>query len=244
MDKKAEVTRREFLKETALAGANAAVLGGFAPVRVLGANDRIRVGVLGSGHRARYVMELFKKVPGVEFVAVCDVLAAPAPKLWKLPDWRRGIPNYHEVLDRKDIDAVLIGSPDHWHKQMLIDALAAGKDAYVEKPIMHSIEQGEEMVRAVDASQRIVQTGTRQRHLGPLEVRQGNRRFRAAGQGHHGSYLLVSEIRAAKKSANHRPGGPGLEEFLGDAPDQPFSEEKFRGGAGFGISAGGFSPTC
>ena len=63
MEKKTEMTRREFLKDTALAGAGAAVLGGLAPARVLGANDRIRVGVLGSGHRARYVMEFFKEGP-------------------------------------------------------------------------------------------------------------------------------------------------------------------------------------
>ncbi len=137
MDKKAEITRREFLKDTALAGAGAAVLGGLAPARVLGANDRIRVGVLGSGHRARYDMEMFKKVPGVEIVAVCDVYAPARAKALEIAGpGAQAYTNYHEVLDRKDIDAVLIGSPDHWHKQMLIDAVNAGKDAYVEKPIM------------------------------------------------------------------------------------------------------------
>ena len=75
MEKRTEITRREFLKDTAFAGAGAAVLGGLAPARVLGANDRIRVGVLGSGHRARSVLEFFKQVPGVEFAAVCDVYA-------------------------------------------------------------------------------------------------------------------------------------------------------------------------
>ena len=80
MNKKAEMTRREFLKDTAFAGAGAAVLGGLAPARVLGANDRIRLGVLGSGHRARYDMEMFMKVPGVEVVAVCDVFASARAK--------------------------------------------------------------------------------------------------------------------------------------------------------------------
>ena len=137
MEKKTEITRREFLKDTAFAGAGAAVLGGLAPARVLGANDRIRVGVLGSGHRARYVMEMFQKVPGVEFVAVCDVYAPARAKALEIAGpGAQAYTNYHEVLDRKDIDAVLIGSPDHWHKQMLIDAVNAGKDAYVEKPIM------------------------------------------------------------------------------------------------------------
>ncbi len=181
MEKKTEITRREFLKDAALAGGGAAVLGGWAPARVLGANDRIRLGVLGSGHRARYVMEQFQKVPGVEFVAICDVYApARAKALDVAGPGARAYTNYHEILDRKDIDAVLIGSPDHWHKPMLIDAVNAGKDAYVEKPIMHSIEEGVEMVRVVDSSQRVVQTGTQAAQLGPLETRQANRGLRQA----------------------------------------------------------------
>ena len=164
MDKRPDISRREFLRDTALAGAGAAVLGGLAPARVLGANDRIRVGVLGSGHRARYDMEMFQKVPGVEIVAVCDVYApARAKALLIAGPAAQAYTDYHEVLDHKDIDAVLIGSPDHWHKRMLIDAVNAGKDAYVEKPICHSIEEGVEMVRAVDGTKRIVQTGTQQR---------------------------------------------------------------------------------
>ena len=140
-------------------------------------------------------MRMFKKAPNVEIVAVCDVYAPARAKALEIAGpGAQAYTNYHEVLDRKDIDAVLIGSPDHWHKQMLIDAVNAGKDAYVEKPIMHSIEEGVEMVRVVDGSQRIVQTGTQQRSWDSLETRQGNRCLRPARQGHHGPYLLVSEI--------------------------------------------------
>ena len=164
MREEAGITRRDFLKETAVAGATAAVLGGLAPARVLGANDKIRVGAMGTGGRCQYLMKIFKDNPSVDLVAVCDVYGPRRDKALKIagPDAKSYL-DYHELLDRKDIDAVIIGSPDHWHKQMLIDAVHAGKDAYLEKPIMHSIEEGVEMVRAVEETKRIVQTGTQQR---------------------------------------------------------------------------------
>jgi len=229
MDKKTEITRREFLKDTALAGAGAAVLGGLVPARVLGANDRIRVGVLGSGHRARYVMDFFKKVPDVEFVAVCDVYApARALALEVAGPGAQAYTNYHEVLDRKDIDAVLIGSPDHWHKQMLIDAVNAGKDAYLEKPIMHSIEEGVEMVRVVDGSQRIVQTGTQQRSWDHWKLGK-----EIVASGRLGKVTMVHTYWYQKYATKKDLPKIDLADldwksFLGDAPDQPFTEEKFR----------------
>src|SRR5271157_5966313 len=165
MTSEMEITRRDFLKETAAAGAAAAVIGGLAPGRALGANDKIRVGAMGTGERCQYLMNLFKNNPSVELVAVCDVYGPHREEALTIagPDAKSYL-DYHELLDRKDIDAVIIGSPDHWHKQMLIDAVHAGKDAYVEKPIMHSIEEGVEMVRAVEETKQIVQTGTQQRN--------------------------------------------------------------------------------
>jgi predicted dehydrogenase len=229
MDKKTEITRREFLKDTALAGAGAAVLGGMAPARVLGANDRIRLGVLGSGYRARSVMEKFQKVPGVEFVAICDVYApARALALETAGPGAQAYTNYHEILDRKDVDAVLIGSPDHWHKQMLIDAVNAGKDAYVEKPIMHSIDEGVEMVRVVDGSQRIVQTGTQQRSWDHWKLGK-----QIVASGRLGNITIVHAYWYQKYTPKKDLPKINLADldwksFLGSAPDQPFTEEKYR----------------
>jgi predicted dehydrogenase len=228
MQKKTEVTRREFLKDSALAGASAAVLGGLAPRRVLGANDRIRVGVMGSGHRARYVMGMFKKVPGVEFAAVCDVYApARARALEIAGSGAQACTNYREVLDRKDIDAVLIGSPDHWHKQMLIDAVNAGKDAYVEKPIMHSIEEGAEMVRVVDGSHQIVQTGTQQRNWAHWKMGK-----EIVDSGRLGKITMIHTYWYQKyKPLSELPqvdmADLDWKSFLGDASDQPFTLDKF-----------------
>ena len=71
--------------------------------------------------------------------------------------------DYRRILDDREIDAVVIGTPDHWHKTITLDAVAAGKDVYVEKPVSHTIEEGAEMVKAIEASKQIVQTGTQQR---------------------------------------------------------------------------------
>jgi predicted dehydrogenase len=198
-----------------------------AASRAQGANDRIRVGIIGTGGRARGLMNQLKTLPGAELAAVCDVyeprllqaaeIAGPAAA--KVTDYRR-------MLDDRTIDAVLIGSPDHWHKTMTLDAVAAGKDVYVEKPVSHSIEEGVEMVKAIEASKQIVQTGTQQRSwehwiLGKQIIDSGK-----LGQitfvhtywyqhARAGTYAPVDVQKLDWKS------------WLGPAPDQPFRPERF-----------------
>jgi predicted dehydrogenase len=103
-------------------------------------------------------------MPGVLQVALCDVYE---PRLLEGVKLVGGNPvqhvEYRKLLESRDVDAVLIGSPQHWHKQMTLDALAAEKDIFLEKAVCHSIEEGREMVKAVEASKRVVQTGTQQR---------------------------------------------------------------------------------
>jgi predicted dehydrogenase len=224
------ITRRDFLKETAMASAMAATLGGLAPARVLGANDKIRVGAIGTGERCQYLMTLFKNSPSVELVAVCDVYGPRREEALKIagPDAKSYL-DYHELLDRKDIDAVIIGSPDHWHKQMLIDAVHAGKDAYLEKPIMHSIEEGLEMVRAVEESKRIVQTGTQQRSwphwiMGKQIIDSGKLgRITFVHTYWYQDYTLFSPVLPPVDQSQL-----DWKRFLGAAPDQPFTLEKFH----------------
>src|SRR5436190_16618219 len=157
-------SRRRFLGVSA--GAATALLAGWrpAPSSALGANDRIRVGVIGTGGRARGLMRQLKDLPGQEIVAVCDVYE---PRMLEAAEIAGGqatkTADYRRILDDKDVHAVLIGAPDHWHKTMALDAVAAGKDVYVEKPVSHSIEEGAAMVAAVEASKQVVQTGTQQR---------------------------------------------------------------------------------
>jgi predicted dehydrogenase len=152
--------RRRFLAATA-----GLALGTRMPsARAQGANNRVRIGTIGTGGRARGLMNLLKRVSGAELVAVCDVYEprmAQAAEIAGTTAIKVG--DYRRVLDNREIDAVLIGTPDHWHKQMTLDALAAGKDVYVEKPVSHSIEDGVAMVKAVEGSKQIVQTGMQQR---------------------------------------------------------------------------------
>jgi len=230
MTSEAGITRRDFLKETAVAGATAAVLGGLAPARVLGANDKIRVGAMGTGGRCQSLMKIFVDNPSVDLVAVCDVYGPRRDKALKIasPDAKSYL-DYHELLDRKDVDAVIIGSPDHWHKQMLIDAVHAGKDAYLEKPIMHSIEEGVEMVRAVEETKRIVQTGTQQRSwphwiMGKQIIDSGKLgRITFVHTYWYQDYTLFLPVLPAVDQSQL-----DWKRFLGDAPDQPFTLEKFH----------------
>jgi predicted dehydrogenase len=230
MNEKFDLSRREFLKDTAAGAAGVALLGGLAPARVLGANDRIRVGVLGSGGRARYLMRLFKQFPATQFVAVCDVYGPHREEALKIagPE-AQGCVDYREVLDRKDVDAVLIGSPDHWHKPMLVDSVRAGKDVYLEKPIMHSIEEGVAMVRAAEETKCVVQTGTQQRSwehyiLGKHIVDSGKLgRIIFVHTYWYQNYLEWTANPAEIDSSQL-----DWKRWLGSAPEQPFSAEKFR----------------
>ena len=231
-DENSNWTRRRFLRESAVAGVGLASLGGLAPARVLGANQKIRVGVLGTGERAQYLMSIFKRQPEVEFVAVCDVYGPHREKALKLagPTATAHL-DYREVLDRKDVDAVIIGAPDHWHKTMLVDAVHAGKDAYCEKPIMHSIPEGIEMVNVVKQSNRVVQTGTQQRSwphyiMGKQIVDSG----KLGKITFIHTYWYQNYFADSGWNASHHVDTSQLDwkKFLGDAPDQPFTDEKFN----------------
>src|SRR5580704_4012438 len=133
-----------------------------ASSRVLGANDTLRVGVIGAGGRMGDLLNAADKVGGYQIVAVSDVYG---PRRDAIKQRSNGAAtthvNYHEVLEQP-IDAVLIAAPDHWHVRMAVDALAAGKDVYLEKPVTHTLEEGATLARAVRASNRILQCGMQQ----------------------------------------------------------------------------------
>jgi len=219
--------RRRFLGSSLTASAGLLARPRLASARPLGANDRIRVGVIGTGGRARGLMRQLKDLPGAQMVAVSDVYE---PRMLEAGEIAGGGPaqhlDYRRILDDKEIDAVLIGAPDHWHKTMTLDALAAGKEVYVEKPVSHSIEEGEAMVRAVEASRQVVQTGTQQRSwehfilgkqivdsgkLGRVTFVQTYWYQLATGRG-------LPEIDTSKLD---------WKRWLGSAPDQPFVAERF-----------------
>ena len=151
--------RREFL-----AAAGGVTLSAFSSRRVLGANDRLGVALIGSGRRGREVMKAFLASGRAELRCVADVydvqrqrareaLGVTAPEAVA----------YEEALARPDVDAVLIGVPDHLHLPITLAALAAGKHVFMEKPTTHNLDEGARLVAAVKKSGKVCQTGTQQR---------------------------------------------------------------------------------
>jgi predicted dehydrogenase len=192
--------------------------------RVYGANDRVRLAGLGVGGRATYLLTLVSKAENTEIVAVCDV--AEARRLAardKFAPQGKDYIDYREVLQRTDIDAVVVGAPDHWHVPMTLDAIHAGKDVYVEKPISHTVEEGERVEAAVAASKQIVQVGYQQRswpHF--LQARD------LVAEGRLGQISLVltswyqDYVSGMTTPPNVDPAKVDWKRFLGSAPDQPF----------------------
>ncbi len=135
--------------------------------KILGANDRVGLGVIGVGGRGTGVMTLFQRNPEVEVRALCDVYAVRIDRAEQRAPGATGFVDHRQLLELKEIDAVLIGSPDHWHKDHAIDAMNAGKDVYVEKPMCRKREEAPEMVRAARVTGRICQVGLQQRS-GPI----------------------------------------------------------------------------
>ena len=132
--------------------------------RVLGANDRVRIGAVGTGGRCQYLLSVLNKLDGNDIVAVCDVYEPRRVEAKaKYGENAREFLDYRELLDLKDVDAVVVGTADHWHVPVTTAAVRAGKDVYCEKPVTHTIEEGEPLIAAVRESGRIVQTGTQQR---------------------------------------------------------------------------------
>ena len=198
--------------------------------RVFGANDRIRIGAIGAGGRSQALSDALRKVGGNEIVAVCDVYEPRRlrAKANAAADATEHV-DYREVLDRNDIDAVTIATPDHWHVAITIDAVRAGKDVYCEKPVTHTPAEGEPLIAAVRDSKRVVQTGMQQRsweHY--IAVKK-----EVIDAGLLGQVTLIRTYWYQ----NHNTGGgsgPNIDtakvdwkRFLGSAPDRPFDADTF-----------------
>lgn len=158
-----ELSRRSFARK-------AAVLAAPAVLPALGANDVIHMGVIGTGGRGRYLIERSFEGSSGRFAvdAVCDTYAGNLAKGKDVVATRggktpRGYVDYRELLAEKEIDAVIIATPEHLHHRMLLDALAAGKHVYVEKPLAHTIEECQDIMKAVAKSRSVVQVGTQNR---------------------------------------------------------------------------------
>ena len=153
-------TRRDFTRTLVFAGATTAL----GAARAAGANDRIRLGCIGLGNRGDQVLDAFLTHPNAEVVAVCDLSQAymdfAARKIGGSP---RQFKDYRQLLAMKEVDAVVIATPDHWHALQTIQACEAGKDVYVEKPLSLCVAEGRAMVEAVRKHSRVCQVGIHRR---------------------------------------------------------------------------------
>lgn len=164
-----ELNRRSFLKAAGvttadtLMGAKVKVLAQAQgePAKAVAANDHIQIALIGAGGQGQYDTGVAVQVPGVKLVAVADCYNGRLEHSKEV--WGQDIfttRDYSEILARTDIDAVIIGTPDHWHKQASVDAMKAGKDVYCEKPMIHVYADGPEMIETARTTKRILQVGS------------------------------------------------------------------------------------
>lgn len=220
-------------RRTFVLGASGAVLAQAAP------SDQINVGIIGSGGRGRFLMQRFARDESVQLTAVCDVYesnleAGLSVAKGKAKAYRR----YQELLNAKDINIVIIATPEHWHAQMVLDALAAGKDVYVEKPLCHTPEQGVELMEVARHSKKIVQVGMQRRSYSLyLKARD----IRAAGT--LGNVRLVRTWwinNSLKRGPDEKLTGPlDWEQWQGPAPHHPMELDRFRNWRNYKDYAGG-----
>ncbi|MBI4873521.1 MAG: Gfo/Idh/MocA family oxidoreductase [Acidobacteria bacterium] len=164
-----EYNRRNFLKNAGSLGAALGVSPMVVPSRAWGANEKINVGVVGVGGRGSYVARAFGTVgqesASAQVTAVCDVYQKRINKnkdelATKFGNKVDGYLDYRELIARKDIDAVIVATPDHWHARIAIAAMKAGKDVYCEKPMCHTIDEIKAMIDAVKETKRVLQVGS------------------------------------------------------------------------------------
>ena len=235
------ITRRTFIKQSSAIIAGGLIIpyaigkNGMS-TNLISANDKIRVALIGCGNMGWVNLSDFLIHPEVECIALCDIdkniLDSRAEEVIKLRNKKPDLYNdYRKVLERKDIDAVIIGTPDHWHCLQMTDACVAGKDLYVEKPIANSIAECDAMVATAKRYNRVVQVGQQQRSGSHwYEMKQ----YLDSGK--------LGKIAKVDVWANFNYGALGLpvpdsavpegvdfDRWLGPAPKRTFNKARFHG---------------
>jgi predicted dehydrogenase len=217
--------------------------GGALAVRAAPPADQVVLGVIGSGSRGTFVMTVFQKDPAVRVGAICDVYEPNLEKAISTAAQTAGTKpkayrNYKALLADNDVQAVLIATPEHWHAQMVLDALAAGKDVYVEKPLCHTPEEGAKLVEAERKTKSIIQVGMQRRSY---DLFQRGREIVAARK--------LGTVRMVRSwwLNNYLGGGVAQkldgpldwEQWQGPAPRREFDANRFRQWRFYADYAGG-----
>lgn len=250
--------RRDFLHLT----VGAAAVGASKPMLAakpqqtgpIGANNRIRSALIGAGNRGNAVARDWQLNPETVFVATCDVDQSRTNNSITALAGRQngakveGYEDYRRVLERNDVDAVLIGTPDHWHSPMVIEAISAGKDVYCEKPVSNTVDAAIRMRDAARNSKRIIQIGTQQRswvhfieaarlfHEGYIGTSIRHVVMHPPGGGGGAAVPPADQRTMAEMPPDPIPAGFNWELFQGPAPRKPFltSRRNWRGWYAYG----------
>jgi predicted dehydrogenase len=238
MSKDSAINRREFIKTTARTGAGLAALGGISfftqPERIFGANDRVRIAVVGLHGQGWAHVHEYSKMADVEIAAVCDVdenvMNGRVDEMEKMGIKKPAtFVDLRKLLEDKSIDAISIATPNHWHSLQAIWGCQAGKDVYVEKPMCHNPWEGRQLVRAAEKYNRIVQHGTNSRS-GPAII-EGVQKMNGGLIGE--VYLSRGLCYKWRKSIGHEPeaavpAGVHYDLWTGPAPLKPFTQNRFH----------------
>ncbi|MCC7153949.1 MAG: Gfo/Idh/MocA family oxidoreductase [Bryobacterales bacterium] len=218
-----EASRRTFLANSATA---------LSASRAWGAAGRIRVGVIGTGGRGQYLMKELLKLGGVDFPAVCDVYDVRRADAARIAGAAaEQYVEYKDVIARKDLDAVIVATPDHWHARIAVDAMHAGKDVYIEKPMVHFPKDGLAIVKAARETRRIVQVGMQGRGLPQfVEAKQKFIDSGAIGKVGLARTWYTSNtgyIQTPPPGMDKKPGGLDWERWTGPGPKVPWNANIF-----------------
>ena len=221
--------RRQFVVKT-----SAAVVGtALSARRVLGANERVNVALIGCGARGRLLANLVKQTPGAAVTALCDVYDQQVAQAREsASEGARGFKDFREVLDQKDIDAIVVATPDHWHGILAVLACQAGKDAYVEKPLAHNVKESRAIVEAAKRSKRIVQHGTQHRaapHYREVQEIVQNGTLGEVRYVRIWNFQNLYPNGIGREADTRPPAGLDWDLYLGPAPLVPFNRARFLG---------------
>jgi predicted dehydrogenase len=225
--------RREFLRKSFTASAGVG-LATFIPQSAFGANERVVLGVMGVRGRGRDLAQQFAALPQAQVKTVCDVDSRVFPAVVRSVERRqKQAPNtvgdFRRILEDREVDALVVATPDHWHALATIYACQAGKDVYVEKPISHNVAEGRRMVEAARHYRRVVQSGTQSRS--GSHFREAIEFLRSGKLGKIRLAKAINSQRRAnigRKQDSSPPSGVDYDLWLGPAPKRPFNENRFH----------------
>ncbi len=233
--------RRDFLKAGSAVTAGTFIVDGLKthllaaeepPAAPIAANDQIQIALIGAGGQGSGDTRTALLVPGVKLVAVADCYdgrLARAKEIWGNDIFTTR--DYKEILSRSDVDAVLIGTPDHWHKQAAVDAMNAGKDVYCEKPMIHVYPDGPEIIATAKKTQRIIQIGSQR--VSSLIYKKAQEIMQSGSLGHITAISAWWDRNSSIGAWTYSIAPDASEQtidwprFLGTAPKIPFNPEHF-----------------